>query len=148
MIEFIGLKLERDWEFLRERMDVRLCEDTTGIIAVRDRKEIVGACLCDSWTETSCQVHIWFETPFVIKAGFLHEIAKYVFETAGREVMIGAIPGDNSKALKFDKHIGFTEICRIPDGCAKGVDYVIMTMRKDDCRWLEDYGKAESPEAA
>ena len=42
----------------------------------------------------------------------------------------------NQKALEFNKKIGFTEDYRIKDGYGKGVDMIILTMRKSDCRWL------------
>jgi RimJ/RimL family protein N-acetyltransferase len=44
---------------------------------------------------------------------------------------------NNAKALRLEKHLGFTEFARVKDGWETGVDMLVLTMRKQDCRWLE-----------
>ena len=66
----------------------------------------------------------------------LEEFCYYVFVTCGKEQMIGVVPATNEKALKFDKHIGFKEVVRIPDGFDHGVDYVVMTYLKSECKYI------------
>ncbi len=150
MIRFYPLQIKRDWPMLTKHLPVLLCEDTQGIIAINGRGACVGACVMDSWSNTSVQVHIWIGNPMAIRHGFLHEIAEHVYVTCKRDVMIGIVPGDNAKALKFDKHIGFEEVARIKDGFNRGVDYVILEMRRENCRWLkENHGREiESTQSA
>ena len=143
MITFHALDIDRDWPTLGPIMEVRLCEDTKGIIGVDAEGDYVACALLDSWSHTAVQAHIWIRNPLAIKAGFLTEIANYVYGFGGREIIVGLVPADNQKALNFDRRIGFTEIGRIKDGHAVGVDVVILEMRKDDCRWFT-YGKEGS----
>lgn len=145
-MNFYPLVIERDWPHLAPIMQIKLCEDTKGILAVNDEGKVVAAVVFDSWSNTSVQAHIWIENVFAIRHGLLREAARYAFEEAGCLVMIGVVPGNNAKALKFDKHIGFTEVARIKDGFDVGVDYHILEMRKEDCPWLREdmYGREES----
>jgi len=82
---------------------------------------------------------MYVKNPFVLKHGFQEEIANFVFgEASGRELLIGVTPADNTRALKFNKNMGMVEIARIPDGYDKGIDYVITTMKRDECRWCKE----------
>jgi RimJ/RimL family protein N-acetyltransferase len=99
----------------------------------------------DSFTVDACSVHFAIDNPFVIRHGFLHEIARHLFIDCGRERIFGLVPSDNEKALKLDQHIGMEPVARIPDAMKRGVDYVVMRMNKEDCRWLP---KVELKEAA
>ena len=106
-----------------------------GFIAYRG-KRIVAAIVLDSWTANSCTAHIAIEDPLVLRHGFLELGCDFIFNHANRGVVIGLVPANNHKALKFDKHIGFKEVYRIKDGYAVDVDYVILEMRRESCRWL------------
>jgi len=114
----------------------RLCADTKGITAVGPDGPM-GICLFDTWTANSCQIHIWIDNPVIIKHGFLHEIFGFVFgESSGRTMVVGFTPSDNPKALKFINHVGLKEITRIPDVYGDGIDAVLTTLTKQDCRWI------------
>ncbi len=135
---FYPLVISRDWHWIQPRIHCQVCADTKGIVSVNERGEYDAACVFDAWSPNSVQAHICIENPWVIRHGFLREIADYVFNDCGRGIIIGPVPGDNTEALKFDKHIGFTEVGRIKDGFDHGVDYVILEMRREDCRWLTE----------
>lgn len=126
------------WPQIPDAARPRRCEDTKGVIAVDEKtNDLLAACIFDSWTFNSCQIHIFIGDPHVLRHGFQQEVFKFAFETAGRGVIIGATPADNEKALKFIKHMGLQEQFRIPDGFKQGVDLVLTTMRREDCRWLD-----------
>lgn len=124
------------WRQMPDEARPRHCEDTRGIVALRDDGEIQAICVMDTWSHNACQIHMWIENPFVLKHGFPEEIANFVY-SSGRDLMIGVTPADNEKALKFNKHMGMVEHSRIPDGYAKGIDYVVTIMKKSECRWLK-----------
>jgi len=130
VFKFVSLQTKH-WNHIPEKARPRACEDTKGIIAINHRNEPVAAALFDTWSFNSCQIHIWIDNPFVLKHGFQDEIFNHVFDTCGRNVIIGSTPDDNPKALKFIKHMGFTEVARIKDGYKDGIDYVITEFRKD-----------------
>lgn len=123
-------------QFMPRAAQPTVCEDTRGIVALKDGKP-VAVCVLDSWSASSCQIHIWIGDPFVLKHGFAEEVFSFVFDS-GRVKIIGVTPSDNEQALRFIKHIGFQEIYRVKDGYEVGVDYVVTEIHKDDCRY---YGK-------
>lgn len=121
----------------------RMCADTKGITAIT-KEGPIAICLFDTWSKNSCHIHIWIENALAIRHGFLHEIFGYVFgDESGRKLVIGVTPSDNEKALKFNKHVGMQELTRVPDAFEDGVDAVVTTMNKRDCRWI-DHGIKES----
>ena len=126
------------WEMIPAKARPRKCEDTRGIVAQDETGKLVAACVLDTWSFNSCQIHIFIDNPFVLKNGFAEEVFKFAFsEESGREVVIGITPEDNKQALKFIRHIGFEDIGRVPDGYKKGVDYILTAMRKEKCRWID-----------
>lgn len=108
-----------------------------GIVALDDSGTLVAAGMFDSWTFSSCQMHIYIKNPFVLKHGFAEELFNYAFNTCGKTVVIGVTPADNERALKFVKNIGLEEILRIRDGYKEGVAQVITQLRREDCRWID-----------
>lgn len=137
-IRFIPMVPEVDWPLVNDKIGTRWVEDTKGILAIDDKSgECVAGCILNNWTYSSVCVHQWIDNPLVLRHGFFEEICRYVFEVAGREVLIGLVPADNEKALKLNKHIGFKETHRVKDGFRRGVDTVIMEARYEDLyRWM------------
>ena len=116
----------------------RLCVDSRGVMALDEESgDLQAAVIFDSWSYNSCQIHVWIGNPFVLKHGFAEAVFGFSFGAdSGRELVIGVTPADNDKALKFIKNIGFIEAYRVKDGYKKGVDYVMTTIRKEDCRYI------------
>lgn len=137
MISFHSLKIEQ-WGLVHEALGLRWVEDTRGIWAVRDNAP-VALCVLQNWTQSSVCAHLWVGNPMVLRHGFFEEVADFVFNKAGMYTMIGMVPANNEKALKLNKHIGLSELCRIPDGFSPGEDWVIMTANRESLsRWLGD----------
>ena len=125
-----------DWPWIKAQASPVLCEDTTGIIAVRNGIRVAAA-VFDSWSPNSCLAHLIIQDPFVLRHGFLHQAFRLVFITRDRGLMTGLTPANNRKALALNKHIGFREVYRIPDGHKPGIDSVLQIMIRDECRWLD-----------
>ena len=53
-----------------------------------------------------------------------------------KKFIYGMVPGDNAKAIKINEHIGFTVKMRLEDAWADGIDYVVMELKKENCRYL------------
>ena len=136
-VTFSPMLAKHEWAWIKNRAHIIGCEDSQGIVAYRGER-IVAACVADSFTVNACNVHMAIDDPFVIRSGFLSEIARHLFINCDRRRIFGLVPSNNEKALKLDKHIGFTEIAVIPDALADGVDYVVLRMDKEDCPWLEE----------
>lgn len=114
----------------------QLVEDTQGVVALNG-DEIHAVAIMDSWTKNSCRIHVTVFNPFALKHGFQEEVFNFIFNTAGRKVIIGATPSDNKKALKFNAHMGFEELCRIENASEDGVDIIVTELRKENCKWIE-----------
>lgn len=90
----------------------------------------------DYWTHNAVQMHIWIKHPEAyLSKEFIQEAFGYPF-SSGRNLVIGVTPGDNTRALSFNRKIGFVEKYRIKDGWSLGTDMVIQELRREDCRWF------------
>ena len=120
-----------DWAWINDRLPILEVEDTKGIIAVdAERKQQVGAAIFDNWTANSVQVHFLITSPIVLRHRFLGVVYEHLFNFHGLKYLYGMVPGDNAKALKLNKHMGWTEKARLPEAFANGVAYVIMEYKR------------------
>lgn len=135
-MKFHSMSNDAEWEWFKTRTHVIKCEDSMGLCVYDDNKRLQAMCVADSFTDESCNVHFAIDNPMVLRHGFFEEIAEQCFNRMGCKRIWGLVPSNNPKALKLDKHIGFTEVTRIPDAIRDGVDYIVMRLNKEDCRWL------------
>lgn len=128
------------YPWLREALDPVICDDTNGIVAYcPDTNEILACAVMDNWTKRSCQIHVWIGNPIAIRHGFINETLEYIFLTCDRKTIFGLTPGDNKKAIKFNKHVGFREVFRLPEAYDEGVDYILFQLNKDEAsRWFRE----------
>ena len=93
-----------------------------GIVAYNDNG-VMGMTGFDSWTPRTVMAHWWIRYPRCIEP-LWQECVSYIRGT-GRRAILGATPGDNTKALKAIRHLGWVELYRIKDAWDEGVDIVI-----------------------
>lgn len=128
-----------DWDWINQQVGILQVEDTCGITAVdMETNETVGCCVMDNWTANSVQAHFMISSPLVLRHGFLEECFDFMFNHKGVKFIYGMVPADNDKALKLNKHMGFTERLRLPEAFADGVDYVVMELEKKACKHLPE----------
>jgi hypothetical protein len=144
MVKFSPLTQQDEWEWFKRRTHVIQCEDSQGIVAYSATGKILAVMVADSFTPDSCNMHVAIERPIVIKHGFLSQCFHHIFHVCHRNHVFGLVPSNNAPALKFNDHIGFTEVTRVPDAVGLGVDYVILRMNKEDCRWIAQPVKEEA----
>ena len=128
------------YEQIPDEAKPRICSDTKGVMALDadDEYKLVAAAVMDTWSHNAVQIHLYIGNPMILRHKFSEEVCGFIFgENSGRELIIGVTPSDNAKALKFNRHMGMEEQYRIKDGYDKGIDYVITTMRKQDCKWID-----------
>lgn len=142
-VTFRAMESQDDWMWFKTRTSVIYCEDTVGIVAMRNG-DIAAMCVFDSFSPFSCNVHLAIDDVAAIRAGLFTQVALYAYVTRGCERMFGLVPSNNEKALKLDKHIGFTEVSRVPRALGKDVDYIVMCLEREDCRWLPAQFKEEA----
>jgi len=89
----------------------------------------------DDWNGASCQMHVAGEGYWVTR-DFLRHVFAYVFDTAGLNMVIGVVPSGNTRALRFDKHVGFKVVATL-EGAHPDGSLVIVSLKREDCRYLE-----------
>jgi len=75
----------------------------------------------------------WHFTPRVM----LREVFRYAFVTAGREMLLGVLNSRNTRAMNYDLHLGFRELLRLPGLHEDGGDFVVLGLKKSDCRYID-----------
>ena len=132
-IGFRALNLRTDWPWCNDQIGLVRVEDTSGIIAFdQDTNKQLAAVLFDNWTGNSVQAHMIITNPLVIKHGFLTLAYDFAFKHKKLKYIYGLVPADNVKAVKFNKHMGWTIKTRLPEAYADGVDYLVMQVTPED----------------
>jgi hypothetical protein len=126
-----------EWQWVKRRAGVILCEDSGGVVARMNDGSIAAISVFDSFTQSSCCVHMAIDRPIVLRHGFLEEVARQVFLVRDRKRIFGLTPENNERALRLNYHIGFRRVGHIPDAFDDGVGYVVLRMNKEECRWLD-----------
>jgi RimJ/RimL family protein N-acetyltransferase len=108
-------------------------QDFNGIVEY-GRGKIHAFAGFDHWREGSVHMHVWL--PGRASKTFVREVFKYVFETANKAVAFVEISAANHAASWLAGRLGFSIEARVPHAAAPGVDLIIMSMRRDECRWL------------
>jgi hypothetical protein len=132
---------QKDLQWIVERTQCWLTGGARGIKCVDDSGKIRGMVAYDLWTVNSCQAHMAVDTPIAWRR-LIPEVFRYPFVQAGKGVIIGAIPSINPRSMDTARSLGFRETYRVTDGWSQGEDMVLFEMRKDECRWLGNTGRA------
>lgn len=128
---------DRDWQYIHNLTSAIATADTCGVVAEDEVGDPIGMVVFDSLTPNSAQAHIAMTNSFkAIRAGLLNAAFEFVFRVLDKGVLFGLVPECNAVALRFDKHMGFKEVQRLNDAYDVGIDYVVLEMRREACRWL------------
>ena len=123
-----------DW--FNKKVPVLAVEDSCGIVAINNEGEYIGGCVMDNWTTTSVQCSFLIDNPMLLRDKFFHKCATYIFNEMDRILVYVLVPGDNEKSLSFVTRMGFIEQARLKGAFKEGVDYVILELKKENCRHL------------
>ena len=70
------------WAEVEANVGAIAMADTRGVVAIdSDTGRILAAGIADTFSHSSCQVHMWIRSPMVLRHGFLEEIFNYIFNT-------------------------------------------------------------------
>ena len=142
-LDFIMFDRQRDWGWVNQQVGIKWCEDTNGIMAVDvDTNTMVGGFMMDNWTGNSVQCHFMLTSPLVLKHGFLECCTNFVYNVCDVARVYALVPANNAKAIKLNLHMGFTEKARMEEAFEKGVDYLLMEMKRENCLHLPKQEKA------
>ena len=93
-----------------------------------------------------CSMHVAGDGGHWISRALLDAVFDYPFRQLDLAAVLAPIAASNEHALRFDTHLGFTEAHRVPEGWARGVDLIILEMRREACRYLK--GARDEQQAA
>jgi RimJ/RimL family protein N-acetyltransferase len=72
---------------------------------------------------------------------FLRKIFVYAFMQLGCQRVNGFVDAHNTKALRFDEHVGFKREGVMKCANKAGGDVIVMGMLRSECRWIKDYAE-------
>lgn len=127
-----------------ERVGSWVCERTGGhyvegsTVGLEQNGALVAGILYDHFNGASIQMHVASEGKHWLNREYLWFAFHYPFEQLKVRKVIGVVPSVNEAALRFDRHLGFTDEGCIKDAHPQG-DLVLLTMTKDQCRHLEGH---------
>jgi len=98
--------------------------------------EILGVFIYDGWNGASCEMHMAGSEGWLTRQ-FLWAAFDYPFNQCGLSVVYTVISSANTRSLKIVKGFGAKILATIRDGHPDG-DLHIVTLYKDDCRWLKE----------
>lgn len=125
--------------WLQQRTDASFdpanCE-TIGLIDT-DHKKIVAVAAYENYTGVngSVQVHLAGEGKRWMNRDFLWVGFDYPFNVLKVKKLLGQVPSWNEDALRLNKHFGY-KVEHVIEGYYPNGDLVIVSMAKEDCRWL------------
>lgn len=105
------------------------------VIARVEDEKLLGGVILRDWTGASILMHVAGFTPNWLNRDFLWTCFHYPFVQLGCKKVLALVSSGNLHAIDFDKRIGFKEEYRIKDADPLG-DLVLMSMRPEECRWL------------
>lgn len=105
------------------------------VISRRERGELFGGVIFKGYTGSSIAGHIAGIAPGWINRDMLWVMFDYPFVQLKCLKLLGEVPSRNLKALDFNFKLGFKVEARISDVFPDG-DLIILSMRREDCRWL------------
>lgn len=112
---------------------------TSGVIYSVAREcaagKLMGGVIYSEYTGASVHVHVAGFRPNWLSSDFLWTMFDYGFNHLGCYKIIGLVSSGNPHALAFDLKVGFAVESRV-EGYYRDGDLVILSMKKNFCRWL------------
>jgi len=132
------------WLHARTLIDPSM--DFRAIGYVNHALQLIGVVGYNMFIGRTATIHFATDDSAAITRGFVRETFRKPFEEWGLEHLLGVVNSHNVKALRFDLHLGFREVHRIPGGHEDGGDLVVLQMDKVGCPWLKgsDHGQEDS----
>jgi len=88
------------------------------------KNTVMGAVGMDGWTPASVMLHWWIRQPRCL-IPLAHEVQRYLHHHGKRKVFAMAAASNVRCVRMIFNRLGFTEVARLKDGWAEGIDIVI-----------------------
>jgi len=122
----------RDW--LTRILCQKFPEDAQFIGQEIDGNLVAVIAYCN-FVNGSCAMHIGTVGENWMNKNLLWACFDYPFNKLEKKVILATMAASNDEAVKLNRHLGFQDKALIEDAHENG-DLLLMTMRKEDCKWL------------
>lgn len=131
------------YAYFRQVLGLHWSDDFRGVLYVpecyegrlADPSHVAIAVGYDCFVGRTCCIHSVIPRPETVTKTIVRDTFAFPFNVCGCEAVLGLVDSTNAAALRFDKHLGFKEVHRIPNGGTEG-DLIVLQMLRADCRWL------------
>jgi len=128
-------------DLLLREVGVQPCGDLQALFWVDEENKIEWVIGYTAFIGKTCQMHMVNLKGGYTPKGLLFGAFDFPFNYLGIEKAIGVLNSLNTKAVEYDKKLGFTEIVRLESMHDDGGDLIVMEMNKADCRWIKERKK-------
>jgi len=134
-------------EMVVTRLGLSALHPTARILGFRDRDGIRGAFYFERYTGPGGSIHAhWVGRDRHWLKGYMLTLAfMYVYDQLGCEIIYGEVKSKSVATRIIDEKLGFREVARL-EGYYPGDDLILYALRKQDCIWLPDEFKEETPD--
>jgi len=123
------------YNYLRQHVPILRTEGQRGICNLHHGKIVAAVCY-DDYSGHNVWMHVAAEPGRRwMTRWFLHEAFKFPFVTMGVSRITGWVEVDNSDAVRFNEHLGFTREATLRGAGSSGQDVILYVMHREDCRY-------------
>lgn len=127
----LDLQCCRDWVFNNYHV---IADEFTQAIGLEKNGKIVSVTGYNHFNGKSCHVHFYHSGGYVSRH-YIWLVHHYPFIQCGLDVMIAIVASSNQKIIRLARHLGYILQHTLAEAHPEG-DLLILTLRKQDCRFL------------
>ena len=118
-----------------ERILFQKFDDKATFIGQEKDGNLVAVVAFCGFLPNACNMHIGSVGEHWMSKDLLWACFDYPFNKLEKKVILVTLEASNEEAVKLNRHLGFHEEVVIKDAHDDG-DLMIMTMKREDCKWL------------
>ena len=96
------------------------------------------------WVGHTCQLSQCNSGPRMIPRALARAVFTYAFDVLKRKMVFAVVSEGNGAAMRVNRFLGFQEAFRWPEMAAHDHDLVVLTMTREQCKFLEKPNDARS----
>ena len=142
-VNFLG-----PWAWKRMGSECWSSSGRSALGRIDNNGNVLWACIYDNYEPGgSIQMHIAIDDPKNVSRQAITAVFEYPFYQLGVKKVLGFVNSENHTALSFDMRLGFQIEAVIKDVYDMG-DLYILSMTREQCRWLKGVSNGQVQEAA
>jgi len=126
---------------LLSNIGVEPCNDLQALFWVDQDNKIEWVIGYTAFIGKTCQMHMVNLKGGYTPKGLLFGAFDFPFNHCGIEKVFGILNSNNTKAMEYDRKLGFKEALRFEGMHDNGGDLVVLHMNKADCKWIVERKK-------